>query len=72
MNPAQPVHPVSYVLSIWSEHQVDQPPVWHGWIEMPGGQRFAFTTLAGLERLLCELGGWVDPPESYMYERSYK
>ncbi len=71
MNLVQPFHPVSYVLSIWSEHQSDQPPIWHGWIEMTGGQRFNFTTLAELDRLLCELGGWMDPPESCVDKRSY-
>ncbi len=70
MNDAQPVHPVSYVLSIWSERQPDLAPVWHGVLQLTGGQRFDFTTLAELERLLSELGGWMDPPDKWINERS--
>lgn len=54
---------VSYVLSIWAEHQAEGQASWHGALETTGGQHFSFVTLAELERLLCELGGWVDPPE---------
>ncbi len=70
MNDAQPVHPVSYVLSIWSERQSDLTSVWHGVLQVAGGQRFHFTTLAELECLLSELGGWMDPPEPWTNERS--
>ncbi len=72
MNSVQPFRSAYYVLSIWSEHRDEHPPAWHGSLQMAGGQRFEFATLAELERLLCELGGWMDPPESCMYERSYK
>jgi hypothetical protein len=42
--------------------------VWHGSLEMPSGQRFDFSTLAELERLLCELGGWVEPPSQALHQ----
>ncbi len=70
MNNAQPVHPVSYVLTIWSERHADLPTVWQGLIQMRGGQHFHFATLAELERLLSEIGGWTDPPQTRMNERS--
>ncbi len=72
MNDTQPVHPVSYVLTIWSERPPDLPPSWHGVIQMSGGQPFGFSTMVELERLLCELGGWMDPPESWKDERSLR
>ncbi len=70
MNDVQPAHPVSYVLSIWSERQPDLAPVWHGMLQLAGGQRWHFATLAELERLLCEVGGWMDPPENWINERN--
>ncbi len=72
MNDARPVHPVSYFLTIWSERRSDLPPVWHGMIQVGGGQSFGFSTLTELERLLCELGGWMDPPEKWVNERSLR
>jgi hypothetical protein len=55
---------VSYMISIWSERQRDLPSAWRGSIETAAGQRFTFSTLAELNRLLCELGGWMDPPHA--------
>ncbi len=70
MNDAQPMHRVSYLLFIWSERRPDLPLVWNGLLQAASGQRFYFTTLAELERLLSEIGGWIDPPEKSMDERS--
>ncbi len=72
MNDSPPVRRVSYSLSIWSERPPDHSPVWRGLLELEGGQHFDFATLAELERLLCEIGGWMDPPETWMNERSYR
>ena len=33
---------------------------WRGSIRTIDGQRMSFSTLAGLNRLLCELSGWHD------------
>ncbi len=49
-----------YLLSIWYEGQ-DEASVWRGFIETAAQQRLYFSTLAELNRLLCELGGWMDP-----------
>jgi hypothetical protein len=35
---------------------------WRGSIRTIDGQRMSFRTLTGLNRLLCELSGWNDPP----------
>ena len=53
---------VSYVLSLGAERSGDTAPRWHGSLQTAAGQRFEFSTLAELEHLLCELGGWIDPP----------
>ena len=53
---------VSYLLSLRAERNAETPPRWHGTLETAAGQRFEFSTLAELDRLLCELGGWMDPP----------
>ena len=53
---------VSYVVSIWHQPHHDDVSVWRGYLETAAGQRFDFGTLTELNRLLCELGGWMDPP----------
>ncbi len=52
-----------YRLSIWNEGG-DEGRVWHGFVETAAEQRMYFDTLAELNQLLCELGGWMDPPIS--------
>ncbi len=58
-----PLRRVSYAISIWVERQADLSPQWRGALETQGGQRFGFGTLDELNYLLCELGGWIDPPQ---------
>ncbi len=48
-------------LGVWHQDQ-DEAQVWHGLIETAAEQCLYFDSLAGLNRLLCELGGWMDPP----------
>ena len=55
------VRKVSYVISIWHELQHEGMAVWCGHLETAAGQYLNFGTLAELNRLLCELGGWMDP-----------
>ncbi len=47
-----------YLLSIWHEGQ-NGARVWRGYIETAAQQRLHFGRLAELNRLLCELGGWM-------------
>jgi len=56
------IRKASYVVSIWHEPQPDGLSIWCGYLETAAGQRFDFGTLTELNRLLCELGGWMDPP----------
>lgn len=53
-------HRTLLVLSIWAEMMPSKQPVWRGSIRTIDGQRMRFNTLAGLNRLLCELSGWHD------------
>src|SRR6185503_11584660 len=55
---------VSYVVSIWREPQPDGVSAWRGSLETAAGQCFDFGALTELNRFLCELGGWMDPPIS--------
>lgn len=50
------------VMSVWAELTPGKPPVWRGSIRANEGQRLGFSTLASLNRLVCELSGWYDPP----------
>ena len=45
------------------ERAADGTAVWRGVLVTPAGQRLPFSTLAQLDRWLCELVGWQDPPE---------
>ena len=57
-------HQVIYTLSIRSIHYPLGPPIFHGTLETLGGQKFEFSTLFELNRLLCEICGWIDTPPS--------
>lgn len=54
----------SFLVSIWVENASDGLPIWRGVLVTLAGQRLPFTSLAQLERWLCELGGWQDPPQT--------
>lgn len=53
----------SFVIVIWPVLQTGAPPHWRGALETLAGQRFYFHTLAGLNRLMHEIGGWQELPE---------
>jgi hypothetical protein len=53
---------VSSVLSIWREADQESVLCWKGDLETAAGQHLNLTSLAELNHLLCELGGWIDPP----------
>jgi hypothetical protein len=57
-----PRSPHSYVLSLWQERRLGEPPRWRGEIVTQANQRLRFATLAELNRWLAELAGWQDPP----------
>lgn len=52
------------VISIWVEMIPGNQPAWRGSIRTIDGQRMNFCTLASLNRLVCELSGWHDPPKN--------
>jgi hypothetical protein len=62
MNSLPTSRKVSYVLSIWREADQKAVLCWKGDLETAAGQHLHFTSLAELNHLLCELGGWIDPP----------
>lgn len=62
MNSSSTPRKVSYVLSIWREVEQESAPSWKGDLETAAGQHLNFTSLTELNHLLCELGGWIDPP----------
>jgi hypothetical protein len=55
--------PSSYLVSFWVDHSADGTAVWRGVLVTSAGQRLHFSTLAQLNRWLCELAGWQDPPQ---------
>ena len=61
MNTLPTPRKVSYVLSIWREADQESVLYWKGSLETAAGQHLNFTSLAELNHLLCELGGWIDP-----------
>jgi len=61
MNSLPAPRKVSYVISIWREKEHESTPSWKGDLETTAGQHLSFTSLAELNQLLCELGGWIDP-----------
>jgi hypothetical protein len=62
MNSLPAPRKVSYVLCIWREADQESAHSWKGDLETAAGQHLNFTSLAELNHLLCELGGWIDPP----------
>ena len=62
MNSLSSTRKVSYVVSIWREVEQESKLYWKGDLETAAGQHLGFTSLAELNHLLCELGGWIDPP----------
>ena len=50
----------AFILVIWPEQQTGNAPKWRGALESGGGVRNYFRSLQELNRLLSELGGWVD------------
>lgn len=62
MNSLSTPRKVSYVISIWREAGPGSGVCWKGHLETVAGQHLNFTSLAELNHLLCELGGWIDPP----------
>jgi hypothetical protein len=61
MNSLSTPRKVSYVISIWREAGQESGLCWKGDLETAAGQYLNFTSLAELNHLLCELGGWIDP-----------
>jgi hypothetical protein len=62
INSSSATRKVSYVVSIWCEATQECSLGWKGDLETVAGQHLNFTSLAELNHLLCELGGWTDPP----------
>lgn len=62
MNDSSTIHQVTYIISIRSEYPQLGSPVFRGTLEIVAGQKFEFGTLAELNGLLCEIGGWIDTP----------
>jgi hypothetical protein len=62
MNSLSTPRKVSYVVSIWREADPESLLCWKGDLETAAGQHLNFTSLAELNHLLYELGGWLDPP----------
>lgn len=72
--PATPHGPAprraAFILTIWAETVPADAPTWRGYLEGGDGQRRYFASLAGLNQLLIEVGGWVDLPLSTGHVRS--
>jgi hypothetical protein len=62
MNDNATVHRVTYIISVRSKYPPLGSPVFHGTLETAAGQKFEFSTLAELNGLMCEIGGWIDAP----------
>ena len=60
MSGSSTIHHMKYILWIRSEHEPQHSPVFRGTLETIAGQKFEFNTLAELNGLLCEVGGWID------------
>ncbi len=60
MNSEPIIHQVKYILWVRSEFKPLNSPVYQGVLETVAGQKFEFNTLDELNRILCEMGGWVD------------
>jgi environmental stress-induced protein Ves len=55
-------HRTVFVISIWTEMMAGKQLTWRGSIRTIDGQRMNYSTLASLNRILCELSGWQDSP----------
>jgi hypothetical protein len=63
MKDSTSIHQVTYIISIRSEHRpLSGSPIYSGSLEIVAGRKFEFNTLAELNGLLCEIGGWIDTP----------
>jgi len=54
----------TYLISLWVDRSDGLLPVWRGALVTAAQQRLYFSTLTELNRWLCELAGWQDPPET--------
>ncbi len=54
---------LTWTMTIWVEDPGHHPQTWAGLVRTAAGQQWEFRSLGELERLLCELGGWTDPPD---------
>ncbi len=55
-------HRTAWTISIWVQDPQNQPHSWTGLLRTNAGQDWSFRSLSELNHLLCELGGWIDPP----------
>lgn len=51
----------AYLVSLWVDRSDSARPVWRGALVTAAEQRLYFSTLAELNRWLCEMTGWQDP-----------
>jgi hypothetical protein len=56
-----PRRPASFLISLWQENAQGGFSWWRGTLVTASEQRLHFSSLAELNRLLCELSGWQDP-----------
>lgn len=59
--PMLPRRSVSFLISLWLDHPDNGLPLRRGVLVTAADQRLHFSSLAELNRLLCELAGWQDP-----------
>jgi hypothetical protein len=62
--PAIPPPHQSFLLSLWAEVEDGNLWVWRGVFQGADGKKLYFHTLADLNRLLRERGGWRDPSDA--------
>lgn len=62
MRDSSTIHEATYIISIRSEYQSSGLPRFCGRLETIAGQKFEFSTLTELNRLLCDVLGWIDTP----------
>lgn len=55
---------LTWTLSVWVKHPDCDTQEWAGLLQSTSGQRWGFRSLVELDRLICELGGWIDPSAS--------
>jgi hypothetical protein len=59
----------TYLISLWVDPSNNARPVWRGALVTAADQRLYFSTLAELNRWVCELTGWQDPPPASLDAR---